>query len=159
MNDSEGLLDLLGANTVAFRAESISVTWAASEEERAVDERLQISLRVTTEPRDDELKPFTDRFGEGWVTLIALKGEYQHNDDGQPVIGILGRRNDEIIVRVLVSPTYLVGLSATATRFAGAPIRISVWPYKKLSEWNGEDWLHVRHCEVTVGSINLSKMN
>jgi hypothetical protein len=109
MNDSEGLLDLLGANTVAFRAESISVTWAASEEERAVDERLQISLRVTTEPRDDELKPFTDRFGEGWVTLIALKGEYQHNDDGQPVIGILGRRNDEIIVRVLVSPTYLVG--------------------------------------------------
>jgi hypothetical protein len=155
-DDFEELLDLLGANTVDLRGESASVSWSVSEHEGAVNERLQVSLRVMTKPRDDELRPFTNRYREGSVTLMPLKGEHKRNDEGQPVVGVLGQSNDNLTIRVLVSPTYLAGLSALVVRFAGAPITISVWPYKKLSAWNGEGWLHVRHCEIAVGFINIS---
>jgi hypothetical protein len=156
MSDFEELLNLLGANTVDFRVESVSVTWSVSEQEEAVDERLKVSLRVATEPRNDELKPFTDRYHGGWVTLMPLQGEHKRNDEGQRVIGALGQLNDELSIRVLVNPSYRAGLSTLVARLGGTPIRVSVLPYKKLSEWNGEGWLHVRQCEVTVGSISIS---
>jgi len=154
-HDFEELLDLLGANTVDLRGESVSVRWSVSEHEGAVDERLEMSVRVTTKPRDDELKPFTDRYCEGSVTPMPLKGDHKPNDEGQLVVGALGQSNDNLTIRVLVSPTYLAGLSALVARLAGAPITVSVRPYKKLSEWNGEGWLHLRHCEIAVGSINV----
>ncbi|PYV01116.1 MAG: hypothetical protein DMG26_14265 [Acidobacteria bacterium] len=155
MSDFEDLQDLLGRNTVHLRAESVSVTWTVSAEEGAVDERLEMILRVTTELRDDELKPFTHRYREGWLTLKPLRGEHERNDAGQPVVGVLGQSDEALAIRVLVRPTYLAGLSTLMTRAVGSPIRISVWPFEKLWEWNGEGWLHVRHCEVTVGSISL----
>jgi hypothetical protein len=156
MSEFEELLNLLGANTVDFRVESVSVRWSVSEQDKAVDERLQVSLQVTTLPCNDELKPFTDRYRGGSVTLMPLQGEHKRNDEGQHVIGALSQLNNELSIRVLVNPTYLAGLSAVVARSEGAPIRISVWPYKKLAEWNGEGWLHVRQCEVTVGSVSIS---
>jgi hypothetical protein len=156
MSDFEELLNLFGANTVDFHVESVSVTWSVSGEADDIDERLKMSLRVTTRRRDDELKPFTDRYREGWVTLMPLKGEHKRNDEGQPVIGVLGQCNNELDIRVLISPIYLAGLSSLVARLTGAPITISVWPYKKISEWNGEDWLQVRQCKFIVGCVNVS---
>jgi hypothetical protein len=147
--------DLLGRNTIQLRTESVSVTWSVSVEERAVDERLQISFGVVTEPRHDELKSFTARYREGWVTLMPLRGEHARDADGQPVVGILGRLDEALTIRVLVQPTYLAGLSTLLARAGGSPVTISVWPSKKLWEWNSEGWLHIRHCKITAGSISL----
>jgi hypothetical protein len=88
-------------------------------EERAVDERLQISFGAVTEPRHDELKSFTARYREGWVTLMPLRGEHARDADGQPVVGILGRLDEALTIRVLVQPTYLAGLSTLLARAGG----------------------------------------
>jgi len=159
-SDHDALQDLLGRNTIHLRAESVSVIWSVSEDERAVDERMEISLRVATEPAmGDELKSFTARYREGFVTLQPLLGERERNAAGQPVIGVLGRAlgysDETLAIRVLVRPTYLVGLSALIARAGGSPVKISVWPSEKLWEWNGEGGLHIRHCQITVGSIRL----
>lgn len=91
MSDFEELLDTFGANSIDFRADSVSITWSVSEQEEAVDERLQMSFQVTMKPRDDELKPFTERYREGRITLMPLKGEHKQNDEGRPVVGALGQ--------------------------------------------------------------------
>jgi len=140
--DFDASQDLLGRNTIHLRAESVSVTWSVYEDDHTVDERMEISFRVATEPAADELKSFTARYREGWVTLKPLLGERERNADGQPAIGIPGRapgHSDETLaIRVLVQPSYLVGLSMLVARAGGAPVKIAVSPLEKLWEWNGE---------------------
>ena len=151
---------MLGRHTIHLRAESVTVTWSVSGDDHTVDERMELSFHAAIEPaRGDELKSFTAQYREGWVTLKPLLGERERNADGQPALGVLGRAlgySDETLdIRVLVQPTYLVGLSTLIARAGGASVKIAVWPFEKLWEWNGEGWLHVRHCQITVGSISL----
>lgn len=155
MSTFEELQDALGRNTVCLHAQSASVTWTVSAEESPVDEQQELIVQTTTELRDDELKLFTQRYREGWVTFMPLHGEYKCNENNQFVVGLLRQSDMTLAIRLLVHTTYLAGLSTILTRPASPPITISVWPYKKLWEWSGEGWLEIRHWEVTVGSINL----
>lgn len=157
MTDLEEHSDPWGNNTLHLRVESVRVTWSVSEDEGDIDERLTMELQITTEPQNDDLKPFTDRYRRGWVTLMSMLGEHERKtDEGQPAVGVLGQLDQMLNIRVEVHPTFLAGLSTLVGRTADAPIRVSVQAYKQLSDWNGEDWLLLRHCAVAVGSINVS---
>ena len=69
MNDLEETLDLL--------VESVSVDWSVSEDEGAVEERLQLNCCVVVRPGSEGvLGPFTGRYREGWVTLMPLHGDH-----------------------------------------------------------------------------------
>ena len=70
MNNFEEPHDVFGRNSVCLRAESVSATWMVMAEEGAVDERLELIVQATTELwDDDELKPFTQRYPEGWIEI------------------------------------------------------------------------------------------
>lgn len=159
MSDSKELFDLLGRNTLCLRAELVSVVWSASEKDGAVEERLQANCRVTIESRDqsNELRTFADRYHEGTVTLMPLRGEHDRNDKGEPLVGVLFQHDAILAIRILVQPSHLTGLATLVTQAPRAPFRISVWPYRKLWEWNGEGHLDVRYCEIVVGPMTVSQ--
>ena len=115
MNYLEETLDLL--------VDSVSVDWSASEDEGAIDERLQLSCQVVVKRQDQKvLGSFTDRYRKGWVTLMPSHGDRARNDKDQPVVGILFQRDEKLCLRILVNPTYLAGLATLIRGHMGPPI-------------------------------------
>lgn len=155
MSSFEELHDILGRNTVHFLATSASITWMVFQEEGIVDERQELIIQATTKLQNDELKAFTHRYREASITLMPLYGERKLNEDGLGVAGILRRSDTMLAIRLLAQPDYLIGLSSLIPKATDFPITISVWPFDKLWEWDGEGVLLIRECEITIGSINL----
>lgn len=155
MSSFEELHDVLGRNTVHFLATSACITWMVSQEEGKVDERQELIIQATTQPRNNELKEFTHRYQEASVTLMPLYGERKVNEHSQGIVGVLRQIDTKLAIRLLVQPNYLIGLSNLIPKATDFPITISVWPFEKLWEWDGDGFLQIRECEITVGSINL----
>jgi hypothetical protein len=143
MSDFDELLDRLsdrlGRNTVSFVVERVFVRWSVSVEQGSVDERLEISLDVSTEPRDDELKSFTDRYLDGSITLMPLHGRHETNDQGRPIVGVLlPQQGDTLSIRILVEPTYLTALATLVSKAAGTRITVKIWPYNTYGSGVGK---------------------
>ena len=155
MSDFDKLFDSLGRNTVHFLATSAHVEWTAFQDEGKVNEGQQLIIQTTTEMHDDELKSFTQQYREASITVMPLSGERQVDEEGQGIVGALYQNEMTLFIRLLVHPNYLIGLSNLISNAYHFPVRVSVWPFKKLWEWNGEGHLLIRECKIAIGSINL----
>ena len=153
------MIFVLDRDALIFIADRASITWSLSQGKDGVDERLEVSLHVTTEPARGELEAFTKRYKEGHVRLMPLLGEHSPNDEGLIIVGVLGQAYDEkdiLQIRLLVHPQHLATLASLIGQPSNPPVKILLWLHEeKLSEWDGEGWLHVGEAKIFVGPTSI----
>jgi hypothetical protein len=153
-----GLLDALGRNTLRLVADSVSIHYAAEEDDTGVAKTtLELHLEVATDPDGDELATFTQTYSKGRVILSSLSGEYRRNDQGQSVVGALVQHEKFLDIRLfaLVQEMTALACAFTVRSAATRPI-INVRPYGHLWEWDGKGIVYVRRFDVTFGSVSLA---
>jgi hypothetical protein len=148
------MIAFLNRQMLEFTVDRAVMQWQICQEKTGVDEALELSLEVTTQPWDSEVEAFTVRYPTADVSVRPRRNKTDKTDDDRSLVGVVLQHDGHLAIRLLVRPHYLAALASVFSAPAHPPatLHVSV-PRDQLSVWDGAHFLPVAEASLTFGPV------